>query len=130
MINNQLYVNKLEKHSQKVTERYHIQEIPHPIDTTSKRCLLHSGPEFIFSHLLPVENLKHSDKNKQTMIYSCFTVLHGCQTQSHTIREEYRLRMFEHIMLRKITGTKREEGTGNWKMKSFVICTAKQIVLE
>jgi hypothetical protein len=38
--------------------------------------------------------------------------------------------MFEHTVLRKLIGTKREEGTGNWKMKSFVICTDKQIVLE
>jgi hypothetical protein len=38
--------------------------------------------------------------------------------------------MFEHTVLRKIIGTKREEGTGNWIMESFAICTAKQTVLE
>jgi hypothetical protein len=38
--------------------------------------------------------------------------------------------MFENTVLRKIIGTKREEVTGNWIMRSFVICTAEQIVLE
>jgi hypothetical protein len=38
--------------------------------------------------------------------------------------------MFENTVLRKITGTKGEEVTRNGIMKSFAICTAKQIVLE
>jgi hypothetical protein len=55
-------------------------------------------------------------------------VLHRCQTQSHTLSEEYQLRMFENTVLRKIFGTKREDVSGNWIMRSFSICTAQQIV--
>jgi hypothetical protein len=49
-------------------------------------------------------------------------VLHGCQTRSHTLREEYGLRMFKNTVMGKIIGTKREEVTRNWKMRSFAIC--------
>jgi hypothetical protein len=33
-------------------------------------------------------------------------VLHGCETWSLTLREEYRLRMFENRVLRRIFGPK------------------------
>jgi hypothetical protein len=39
-------------------------------------------------------------------------VLYGCETWSLTIREEHRLRLFE--MLRRISGPKRDEVTGEW----------------
>jgi hypothetical protein len=41
-------------------------------------------------------------------------VLCGCETWSHTLREEHRLRVFENRMLRKIFGPKREED-GSWR---------------
>jgi hypothetical protein len=41
-------------------------------------------------------------------------VLYGCETWSLILREEYRLRVFENRVLRRIFGHKREED-GSWK---------------
>jgi hypothetical protein len=41
-------------------------------------------------------------------------VLYGCETWSSTLREERRLRVFENRVLRKISGPKRDEMTGEW----------------
>jgi hypothetical protein len=40
-------------------------------------------------------------------------MLYGCETWSHTLREEHRMRVFENRVLR-IFGTKREED-GSWR---------------
>jgi hypothetical protein len=42
-------------------------------------------------------------------------VLYGCGTWSLTLREEYRLRVFENRVLRRIFGLKRDEVTGGWR---------------
>jgi hypothetical protein len=42
-------------------------------------------------------------------------VLYGCETCSLTLREEYRLRVFENRMLRRIFGPKREEVAEGWR---------------
>jgi hypothetical protein len=42
-------------------------------------------------------------------------VLYGCETWSLTLREEYRLRVFKNRVLRRISGPKRDEVTGNWR---------------
>jgi hypothetical protein len=42
-------------------------------------------------------------------------VLYGCETWSLTLREEHRLRVFENRVLRRISGTKRGEVTGEWR---------------
>jgi hypothetical protein len=42
-------------------------------------------------------------------------VLYGCETWSLTLREEHRLRVFENRMLRRISGPKRDEVTGEWR---------------
>jgi hypothetical protein len=42
--------------------------------------------------------------------------LYGCETWSLTIREEYRLRVFENRVLRRISGPKRDDATGEWRM--------------
>jgi hypothetical protein len=42
-------------------------------------------------------------------------VLYGCETWSLTVREEYRLRVLENRVLRRIFGPKRDEVTGGWK---------------
>jgi hypothetical protein len=42
-------------------------------------------------------------------------VVYGCETRSLTLREEYRLRMFENRVLRRIFGPKRAEETGGWR---------------
>jgi hypothetical protein len=42
-------------------------------------------------------------------------VLYRCETWSLTLREEYRLRVFENKVLRGIFGPKSDEGTGGWR---------------
>ena len=42
-------------------------------------------------------------------------VLYGCETWSFTLREEYRLRVFENKVLRKIFGAKKNKITGEWR---------------
>jgi hypothetical protein len=42
-------------------------------------------------------------------------VLYGCETWSLTRREEYRLRVFENRVLRRVFGPKRGEVTGEWR---------------
>jgi hypothetical protein len=42
-------------------------------------------------------------------------VLYGCETWSLTLSEEYRLRVFESRMLRRIFGPKKDEVTGDWR---------------
>jgi hypothetical protein len=38
-------------------------------------------------------------------------VLYGCEIWSLTLREEYRLRVFEYMVLRRIFGPRRDEVT-------------------
>jgi hypothetical protein len=42
-------------------------------------------------------------------------VLYGCETLSLTVREEYKLRVFENRVLRRIFGPKRDEVMGGWR---------------
>jgi hypothetical protein len=42
-------------------------------------------------------------------------VLYGCETWSLTLREEYRLGMFESSVLRQIFGPKKEKITERWR---------------
>jgi hypothetical protein len=42
-------------------------------------------------------------------------VLYGCESWSLTFREEYRLRVFENKVLRRIFGPKSDEVTGEWR---------------
>jgi hypothetical protein len=42
-------------------------------------------------------------------------VLYGCETWCLTLREEYRLRVFENSVLRRIFGPKRNEVMGGWR---------------
>jgi len=39
----------------------------------------------------------------------------GCETWLLTMREERRLRVFENMVLRRIFGPKRDEGTREWR---------------
>jgi hypothetical protein len=41
--------------------------------------------------------------------------MYGFETWSLTLREEYRLRVFENRVLRRIFGPKRDEVTGEWR---------------
>jgi hypothetical protein len=41
--------------------------------------------------------------------------LYGCETWSLTLREKYRLRVFENRVLRRILGPMKDEVTGEWR---------------
>jgi hypothetical protein len=44
-------------------------------------------------------------------------------------KEGHILRVFENRVLRRIFGPKRDEVTGEWRMRSFIFCTPPQILL-
>jgi hypothetical protein len=70
----------------------------------------HSVQNFLSSSLL--------SKNVKIKIYRIIilpVVLYGCESWSHTLREECRLRVFENKVLRRIFGPKRDEVTGEWR---------------
>jgi hypothetical protein len=72
-------------------------------------------------------------KNLKIKIYRTIIlpVVYGCETWSLTLREERRLRVSESRVLRRIFGTKRDEGTGNGEnyiMRSLMICTPHPIL--
>jgi hypothetical protein len=88
----------------------------------------HSVQNVLFSRLL--------SKNLNIRIYETIilpVVLYGCETWSLTLMEKHRLGVFENKVLRRIFGSKRDEVTVEWRnciMKSFVICTLHQVLLE
>jgi len=56
-------------------------------------------------------------------------VLYGFETWSLTLKEEYRLRVFENRILRRIFGPKWDEnGDGEGStMRNFIVCTVHLI---
>jgi hypothetical protein len=57
-------------------------------------------------------------KNLKTTIYITIILpvdLYGCETWLLTLREEYRLRMFENRVLWRVFGPRRDEVTGEWR---------------
>jgi len=68
-----------------------------------------------------VQNLLSSSflsKNVNIEIYRTIilpVVLCGCETWSHALREERRMRVFENRLLRRIFGPERGEITGEWR---------------
>ena len=86
----------------------------------------------------PVQNLLSSSllttsvkiKIYRTIIFS--VVVYGCETWLLTPREEYRLRVFENRLLRRIFGPKRDEVTGEWRRlhNKELLSTPRQISLE
>ncbi|KAJ4443780.1 hypothetical protein ANN_05558 [Periplaneta americana] len=81
------------------------------------KCRINMGNACYYS----VEKLLSSSllsKNLKVRIYKTVilpVVLYGCETWTLTLREEYRLRVFENKVLRKIFGAKRDEVTGEWR---------------
>jgi hypothetical protein len=54
------------------------------------------------------------------------------KTSSLTLREERRLRVFKHVVLKNVLCPKEEEVTGHWEnciMRNFMICTANPTLL-
>ena len=68
-----------------------------------------------------VQNLLSSSllyKNLKIKIYRTITLpvfLYGCETWSLTLREEHRLSVFEHMLLRRIFGPLRDEVRVEWR---------------
>ena len=57
-----------------------------------------------------------------------YVVLYGCETWSLTLREEYRLRVFENRVLRRILGHARDKVTGEWrKLHNEKYCLGNKI---
>jgi hypothetical protein len=70
----------------------------------------HSVQNLLPSHLL--------SKNLKVRVYKTIilpVVLYARETWSLLLREEYRLRVFENRVLRRIFGPKRDEVTGEWR---------------
>ena len=65
----------------------------------------------LFSSRLLSKNLKI--KIYRTIIFP--VVLYGCENWSLTLREERKLRVFENMVLRRISGPRRDEVTGQWR---------------
>jgi hypothetical protein len=68
----------------------------------------HSVPNLLSFRLL-------SKKVRIKILYKTIIlpeVLYGCKTWSLTLRQEYRLRVFENRVLRRICGPKRDEVIG------------------
>jgi hypothetical protein len=74
-------------------------------------------------------------RNAKVKIYKTIVlpvVLYGCETWFLTLREEYRLRVLENKVLRRIFGPKRDEITGESRKlhsEDFIICTHPRISL-
>jgi hypothetical protein len=71
--------------------------------------LLFFSESFVFPS--PPKNLKI--KIHKTVILP--VLLYWCETWSRTLRDEYRLRIFENRVLRRIYGPKMEEVAGGWR---------------
>jgi hypothetical protein len=87
---------------------------------------------FLLSNLLSSSLLYKNLKIKIYRIIILFVALCGCGTWSLTLREEFRLRVFENRVLRRIFGPKREEVTGEWRKLhneelSDLYCSTKAI---
>jgi hypothetical protein len=65
---------------------------------------------FVFSFAFQ----KYKDSHIQRSVFLPL-LLYGCETRSPALREEFRLRVFQNIVLRKIFGHKRKEVTGKWR---------------
>ena len=76
----------------------------------SENACYHSMQNLLSSRLL--------SKNLKIKIYRTImlpVVLYGCETSSLTLREEWQLRVFENMVLRRIFVPRRDDVTGEWR---------------
>jgi hypothetical protein len=66
----------------------------------------------MYSHLISYILLLHILK---CLIFAVPVVIYGCETWSLTLREEYRLRVFENGVLRRMFGPKKDEIMRGWR---------------
>ena len=81
------------------------------------------------AYLLDYGLLYKNLKIKIFKIIILSVVLFGCEAWSLTLREEFRLKVFENRILRRIFGPKRDEN-GEWgrlTMRYFIVCTVHLI---
>jgi hypothetical protein len=69
--------------------------------------LLSFGAEYFVFHF-PIQNVK-------IKIYRTTVFLSECETRSLTLKEEWRLRVFNNRLLRRVFGSRRDEVTGVWR---------------
>jgi hypothetical protein len=84
------------------------EEIKRRLNSGNACC--HSVQNLLSSHLL--------SKNVKVQLYKTISlpvVLYGSETWSLTVREEYKLRVFENRVLRRIFGPKGDGVTGGWR---------------
>ena len=64
--------------------------------------------------------------------YNFASCLYGCETWSVTLREEYRLTVFQNRVLRRIFGPKRDEVIREWRKVPNetlnVLCSSSNIL--
>jgi len=91
----------------------HQNSIPEEIKSRLRlgNACYHSVQNLLSSRLLS-KNLKIKISYR-TLILP--VVLYGCETWSLTLRKERKPRVFENMMLRRISGPRRDEGTGKWR---------------
>jgi hypothetical protein len=92
-----------------LTEQNHMHEEIKSRLNLGNAC--YNSVQSLLSSRLLSRNLKF--KIYKTIISA--VVLYGCETWSLTLREEYRLKVFENRVLRRIFGPKRNEVTGEWR---------------
>jgi hypothetical protein len=69
--------------------------------------------------------LPFSSHKTSKLKYINYILLYGSETQSLTLGEEHRLRVFEKSMLRRISGSKMEEKLHNLYISSNIIRVVK-----
>jgi hypothetical protein len=74
-----------------------------------------SGCDVVIVTDLYCRIIEFLDRPGTLTILKCIPVLYGCETWSLTLREEYRLRVFENRVLRRIFGPKRDDVTREWR---------------
>jgi hypothetical protein len=77
---------------------------------TSGNGCYHSVQKLLSSRLL--------SKDAKIRLYKTITLpvaLYWCESWSQTLREKQRLKVFENRVLRRISGSKRDELTGGWR---------------
>jgi hypothetical protein len=110
-----------------ITNRISIQEELKSRLKAGNAC--YYSPQNVLSSSLLSTNIKI--KIYRTVILS--VVLNGCETWSPTWKVEYRLRVFENKVLRRIFGPKRDEETGEWRRlhnEELYACTPHQILFR
>jgi hypothetical protein len=72
---------------------------------------VHRSVQSLLSSRLLSKNVKI--RINKTIIFP--VVLYGCENWSLTIREEYRLRVFENRVLRRLFLPRKDKVTGEWR---------------